>query len=481
LRRSSAIRLLVALASSAYLGLAARCPASAQPAPAGVPSSAAPVESNQPLPGPTNAPLPTTPEPTGLWERSNLLGNLGGLRESLGDLGVSYGLQETSEVLGNPTGGRRQGVIYEGLTEASLGFDLGKLVGLTGGTINISALQVHGRGLSVNDVDNLNAVSSIEAARSTRLYELWYDLPLLGGKIDVKVGQIGIDQEFMVSQYSGALMNATAFGFPLLPTADLPSGGPVYPLSAMGVRGRWFASEALTVLAGVFNGNPAGPGLGDPQVRDASGTLFRVSDGALVIAEAQYAINGGDHPTGLPGTYKLGAWYETNSTFNEQFGGAGQPLASIGHAKALREDYSVYVLADQLVFRRPGTTDQGLGVFARVMEAPGDRNLISFFADAGATFKGLIPGRSSDTAAVGVGIGRVSSAGRHLNAAAGVPIRSSETVVELTYQVQAAPWWLLQPDVQYVLNPGGGILNPDDPRHRVGDAAVLGLRTSVTF
>jgi porin len=32
-------------------------------------------------------------------------------------------------------------------------------------------------------------------------------------------------------------------------------------------------------------------------------------------------------------------------------------------------------------------------------------------------------------------------------------------VIEMTYQAQLKPWWVLQPDLQYVINPGGGVLN----------------------
>jgi len=61
------------------------------------------------------------------------------------------------------------------------------------------------------------------------------------------------------------------------------------------------------------------------------------------------------------------------------------------------------------------------------------------------------------------------------------PIRSSETFVELTYQYQVAPWWVLQPDFQYVFDPGGGILDPANPVKRIGDEAIFGLRTTVSF
>jgi porin len=53
--------------------------------------------------------------------------------------------------------------------------------------------------------------------------------------------------------------------------------------------------------------------------------------------------------------------------------------------------------------------------------------------------------------------------------------------VELTYQYQLTPWCQLQPDFQYVFNPGGGILNPNAPAQKVGDEAVLGMRVNILF
>jgi len=60
-------------------------------------------------------------------------------------------------------------------------------------------------------------------------------------------------------------------------------------------------------------------------------------------------------------------------------------------------------------------------------------------------------------------------------------VRGGETFVELTYQYQLRPWWQLQPDLQVVFNPGGGIADPNEPTARVKDEVVLGLRTNVLF
>ena len=37
------------------------------------------------------------------------------------------------------------------------------------------------------------------------------------------------------------------------------------------------------------------------------------------------------------------------------------------------------------------------------------------------------------------------------------PCPSTETFVEASYQYQAAKWWQIQPDIQYIFNPGAGI------------------------
>jgi porin len=60
-------------------------------------------------------------------------------------------------------------------------------------------------------------------------------------------------------------------------------------------------------------------------------------------------------------------------------------------------------------------------------------------------------------------------------------VRGSETVVEATYQYQVNPWLQLQPDVQYVMNPGGGIANPNNPTQTIKNELILGVRANITF
>lgn len=375
-------------------------------------SDQAPAAVQSPAAGQTSAAEQTPAAPTGLWERSNLLGDMGGLRPWLGNYGVTFDLQETSEYLNNLSGGVKRGGAYDGLTQFGIVVDTEKAVGLPGGTFNVSALQIHGSNLSQRNLQTLQSASGIEAEDTTRLWELWYQQSLIGGKVDLKVGQQSLDQEFMVSQFATPFVNAT-FGWPVLPSVDMPAGGPAYPLSSLGVRLRARPSDAWTVMAGVFDGNPAGSETGDPQQQNRHGTNFNLRGGALFIGEVQYAINqpaanpSGTQAAGLPGTYKLGFWYNTQKFADQRFDSAGLSLAnpaSSGVPASHRGDYSFYAVADQTVWQRGGDSPQSVGAFARIMGAPGDRNLVDLGVNAGVTLKAPFKGRDNDVAGLAVGL-----------------------------------------------------------------------------
>jgi porin len=444
---------------------------------------------------------------TGLSRRDSLLGDMWGLRPWLNQYGLSLTISETSEVLGNVSGGVNQGFDYEGLTQMILQMDTQRAFNWYGGTFNVSGLQIHGRNLSADNLYTLQTASGIEADSATRLWELWYQQKFLEeDRLDVKIGQQSLDQEFMVSQNALLFVN-TMFGWPMLPSADMPGGGPAYPLSALGIRARIRPIDSLTFLAGVFNGSPVSdngipwlsPASGDPQKQNPSGTSFPLNGGALVIAEMQYSypslgsMVSADETQALSGTYKLGFWYDTEDFADQAYDNTGLSLAnpaSTGLPETHQGDYAIYAVMDQMIWNDPNDEDgdRALSFFARAMGTPlENRNLIDFSLNAGLNFHEPIPHRGDDTFGLGMGYARVSDSVADLDKATGYytgsayPVRSGETFVEVTYQYQLTPWCQLQPDFQYVFNPGGGILNPNSPGQQVKDEAVIGLRINVLF
>ena len=456
------------------------------------------------LQAPTEEDLQTAQGSTGVFgfvdnmERSGyLLGDMWGLRTQLARVGVTFALSETSEVLGNVTGGAHHGFDYDGLTTMAVQLDTKRAFGFYGGTFNASALQIHGRNLSADNLDSLQTSSGIEADRATRLWELWYQQKFLDeDRLDVKLGQQSLDQEFMVSQNALLFVN-TMFGWPMLPSADLPGGGPAYPLSALGVRVRAHPTDSITVLAGLFNGSPVNDPNGDPQQVNASGTSFATNGGGLTIAELQFAYPSlgtmlyADQPEPLARTYRLGVWYDTERFADQRFDSIGLSQANpatSGSPATHRGDYGIYGVVDQMLWVDPEEADRSVSIFARIMGTPEvNRNLIAFSANLGVNFKEPFLGRDDDTFGLGMGYAKVSSGAAGLDRDTGAfgegytPVRSNETFVEATYQYEAAPWLQLQPDVQYIMNPGGGVANPTSVDQRIKNELVFGLRTNILF
>ena len=437
---------------------------------------------------------------TGILRRDMLLGDMGGLRTALGRYGVTLRLTDISEVLANVSGGLQRGATYDALTTLTLQLDTQKAFGWDGGMLNVSALQIRGRSLSQFYVGNLQIASGIAATPTTRLWEVWYQQAFADGKADIKLGQQSLDLEFMVSGGSALFLNAM-MGWPMVPSANLFAGGPAYPLSSLGVRGKLRPTGNLTVLGGVFQDNPpAGPFNDDTQLRGSTrwGGNFNLRTGALFIGEVQYALNQpaagdidrGNKPQGLPGTYRLGVWYDTAGFPNQRYDTTGLSLAdpaSNGVRRTNTGNFSLYGVIDQTIWRPDPVGPRSVAVFVRAMGSPGDRNPIAFSVNGGVNLKAPLPGRDDDTFGIGFGVAHAGAGAigldrdRSLFAGTASPIRSIETFYEVTYQAQITPWLQVQPDFQYVQRTGGGIPPPTNPERRLRDAVIAGVRTTINF
>jgi porin len=321
----------------------------------------------------------------------NLLGDMWGLRTALSQYRMTLNIVEASEVFGNVTGGAYQGPEYNGVTTGTLQLDTQRAFGLNGGLFNVSGLQIHGGTLSATNLYSLQTASGIEADPATRRWEFWYQQKF-GNNFDVEFGQQSLDQEFMDSQNASYFVN-TMFGWPMLPSADLPGRGPAYPHSALGVRARAHLTDNITVLAGDFNGMPVSDNTGDPQGRNPSGTSFPLNGGVMALADLQFVYPGtgtlvkAGEDDQLASTYRIGVWYDSAEFDDLRYDYMGLSLAnpaSTGTSATYRGDYSFYGVADQMVWRSAEDPDRNIDVLLRPMFTPlQDHNLISFSLNGG--------------------------------------------------------------------------------------------------
>ncbi|WP_410708263.1 carbohydrate porin [Bradyrhizobium sp. BWA-3-5] len=416
---------------------------------------------------------------------------LGLLPQPLQQYGIKFAATYIGEALANITGGLQRGGVYEGRLNLAVDIDLQKLAGLSQLTFHANVFQIHGNGLSRSNLQNFFVVSGIEALPTTRLYEAYFEKQWGDKIVSLKMGQLAADSEFFNTKYTDVFTNAS-LGWPAITAIDLPSGGPSPPLAAMGARLLVNVNQNFSLLGAIFDGNQAGPGPDDPQLRNRYGVNFRVNDPPLLLGQIQYAWNNKKGDPNLTGQIKLGGWHHFDKFADQRTASNGISLAnrlSSGMPLMLSGDVGAWGVLEQQVYKVPQSDDRGIGVFARVSLAPSDRNLIDRYADAGIEFIGLDGRRPLDKFGVAFGYAHVSKRAQSLDldyqqfAAAGWPLRSFEGLITAAYQYQILNGWTAQPNVQYIIHPGGGATLPGGPLggHSLKNAAVLGLRTTLKF
>ncbi|HSB58190.1 MAG TPA: carbohydrate porin, partial [Methyloceanibacter sp.] len=343
----------------------------------------------------------------------------GGVRRALSHHGIEVGGVYYGEAFAN-SGGFNQGGKYDGVLELYMKADMHKLGFWKGLCFHADGYQIHGQSITADNIGSLMPVSNLEATPATRLFELWLEQHMFGDKLAVKFGQLAADAEFVISEGGGFFLNGT-WGWPSITAADLPSGGPAYPLATPGVRVAVTPNDKFQLLVGLYNGDPAPPcASDDPQVCNNNGLDFELDDPPLLMVEGAYKYN----QERLAGQLKLGGWNHFGDFEHQRFSAGGNLIAVTGGpSKPLDTDWGFYGIIDQLIWRVPGSEEaQGVALFGRIIGAPSDRNLVDFYADGGITFSGMIPRRPDDSFAIGIAYTDISEPARGFDIDSGLPV-----------------------------------------------------------
>lgn len=364
--------------------------------------------------------------------------------------GASFAGINIGEVFTDIHGGANPATVGEDLLGLEGNLELGPFAGWSHALAHVSAFLLCGRGISGTALgSNLLTVSNIEAEPGVRLHELWLEQLLLHRTISIRVGQMAADSEFAVSRFSAAFLNGS-HGWPALLAADLPQGGPAYPLASPAARVAWLPSARLALAAGVYS-----------NVRDGKGTSFRLGNGAVVMVEGRYSLAF----SSLPAAFSLGYWHDS--------AGPGTSAAATRETGSQPRRSGYYFMLDRTLAQEGHTF---LSAFARAFLAD-SANPVSRFFDAGVELVGLRSDRQQDTLGLGVAL---AFPGAKIDASAPPSNQRRQMDLELTYSVTLHEAWTLQPDLQYVLHPGIRT-DANGGQSVIADALVLGMRLVYEF
>jgi porin len=136
--------------------------------------------------------------------------------------------------------------------------------------------------------------------------------------------------------------------------------------------------------------------------------------------------------------------------------------------------YGFYAHADQMVYQeRPGR-DEGLIVFVASGYYPQQEiSIVPFQVNLGFNYKGLFPSRDDDRTLLHFIYGHLSHDYARNVRLAGKGDPDSEKVIELAHRFQITKWSYFQPDLQWVIDPGG--------TGRIPNALVIGAEMGLIF
>jgi porin len=417
-----------------------------------------------------------------------------GFRDMLATNGLDISFNYASDIAGNVTGGKSQGMSYCDNFTLDLEFHSEQLLGYKGGTLSVIMLNRDGNNLSQMNIGNQFTVQQLYGGSTAIFYSLAYDQHFFDDKVSFKFGRMAAGDDFSSSPLYWLYMNNGIDGNP----QALPVNAKftAYPWASWAARLRAKVTSTTEAMVGVYqvtpqvwrasmhgfnwNMNPQDGvmligqyGWAPEFFKPAASTTPATSDGKSTVAadgKATFAADGKSFapaadsldPKGLPGHYWMGGYYSTWTypQFNSTQGQTGA--------------YGLYWHFDQMLYRMNPFKDTGLTAWSAFILSPQQNTAkIPFQYNGGLVYTGMIPFRPQDLTIFGVIYGNFSSNYAQANQATAGGYATYELVYELGYRINMTKFAYIQPDAQWIINPAG--------TGTIQNALVLGAQIGVTF
>lgn len=416
------------------------------------------------------------------FKEDTLTGDWGGSRTKMNEKGINWEIIYKADLLSNISGGIKRNSEYMDNLDIKLKLEGDKTLGWKGMSALLYFLRNQGGKLNGRDTGSFMGVSNIEVNTNTaKLYQAWLAQSLADDKFLILTGLYDLNSEFYSTDSSGLFLHPTCGIGPELAQTGF-NGPSIFPTASLGVRVKWQPSPMLSVQAVALDAVP-----GNPKNQQGTHIIINTGEGALLVSEIALhpAIYGyrtkpqkaeRTDPGQTQNTqeekyepvskYAVGVWRYT-ARFDDLTDKdiTGAPLKRINHG--------IYFLLEQSVYHEKDDMSKGMAVFVRGGVTVNSMNHIDRYIGAGLKYKGLFPKRDSDQ--LGLSVARVYSGSKYKQSMlnTGTPVENSEAALELTYRVQITPWLAVQPDIQFIINPG---LDP-----KVKNTWVAGSRVEISF
>jgi len=403
-----------------------------------------------------------------------VLGNFFGVRDSMGEKGITFNGSLTLDFSQNTMGGLRTGFWGQAFLDLAFEVDSKKFAQIDGGTFHLE-MQGYNRlthqDYPIGDFVFYNGNYPGGENSEVIISSLYWRQKVFGDLLEVQFGKsdaasnfafINGASEFM-SNYGGYVSGiaqyianwgdpATALEIALKPTEQISW------------QAAWYDGSTNSWNADSGDNGPKTGGRGPS-------TFFDNTESAMLMSELQFEWSLGK---GYDGLVKGGSWVHLGQT------GLNGPLdTTTGDlvSTVIDNAYGFYGTALQTVWAAEGSADSGpkINLFGALSWSDPSRNPVEWGFNGGMTFAGLVPGRQDDSfGLMGSWTLFTDSAGiTALGTQYGLPSSpgGSEKNIEAFYKFQITPSFSIQPDVQWIGTPSGSL----------DDALVGSLRFQIDF
>lgn len=402
-----------------------------------------------------------------------LSGDWGGARTRLAERGIGFDLGYDSQLAHNFSGGYREITRHADQWKFGATLDLETLWGWRGASFQAVMTHRSGHDLGADaGIGNNQLLQEVHGRGQTwHLTTFALDQEFLDGRLEWRVGRLTVGEDF--ASFSCDFQNLTFCGSQ--PGNIVGDYWVNWPTSQWATRLKLHASELVYVQVGAYQVNPRY--IDDDYARRNGWKLDFPSGttGALIPVELGWT----PERDGLPGSYKLGAWYDTSGGDDLRLDRDRQPLA-LTDGEPLQRDarYGAYINFEQQV---SGQADgAGSRVFLNISQADRATAATDRQISLGVRHQGPF-GREADMLGLAVGATHANPRAAvhqrlynrlHPDDAAPV-LHGNEYVAELVYAWRPLPAVTIRPNLQYVVRPGA------TSKH--SDAFVVGLKSSIAF
>lgn len=389
-----------------------------------------------------------------IFYRNHLTGDWFGARNFLIERGIKPNLSYTADVFSNINGGIKKGETYLSNIDLAFDFDLEKIIGLNGSKVFFYGLGNSG-GNPDKKIGDIQGVSNITAPNAWKIYEAWIQTNLFNNHLSLLAGLYNLNSEFDILESSNLFINSS-HGIGIAFSQTGKNGPSIFPATSAGLRIGTKFNKSFYFQTCILNGVPA-----DPSIPKFNTLKFNKKNGLLLSFETGFLLYSKDYEDNTDSKFDIGRFSVENYSSKITIGfwkytGQFNKLNELNNEEkqiTSEDNIGAYFIAEKCIYNNPENDIQSLAAFLRFETANSKINRFAYYFGCGLVYDCPLSCRPDDQIGIAFADAVNGSSYKNLLKMNEENVSNSEYNFELTYLAQIFPWFSLQPDIQYIINP----------------------------